>query len=59
MSIKQNVTMLKADPSVLPCKARRLVRDVSRKAVGFMRVGSGHMIFEINRSGEDFTDTGN
>jgi hypothetical protein len=54
--------MLKADPSILRCKVRWNVsrKCVCRKPVGLMGIGSGHIIFELNRRGdEDFTDTRN
>jgi hypothetical protein len=62
MSIEQRVHDVKADPSILQCKIKRLVRNVwricvCRKAGGLMGVCSVHMIFEFNRSDEDFTDT--
>jgi hypothetical protein len=55
---------VKADQSILQCKVRRLAWNVwrksaCRKAGGLMGVSSGHMIFGLNRSDEDFTDTGN
>jgi hypothetical protein len=34
--------------------ARKVSKCVCRKAIGSVGVGSGHLIFELNR-GEDFT----
>jgi len=53
--------MLEADPSILQGGVRRLARNVSRKCIciGLMGVGSGHLIFELNRDDEDSTDTRN
>ena len=53
--------MLKADPSILRRKVRRLW-NVWRRCVcrvGLLGVGSGHLIFEFNRGDENFTDTRN